>query len=284
MRKLKAIDTSCEEFAKEIISDTAERLQPVYTEIQGKLKSLHDDYDDKFKHDNLQNIIKSSLSSSELRRYGVLYKADREAIQELKFAVLKNDEGIYDDMCPICGIGPANTIDHVVPEGDYPEYCIHPRNLIPLCSDCNGPKRTVFKTETNDRAFWNNYLDESPNKQFLFCDVSMIGNMPRANFYIDNRNRIDNRIYFLIKRTFDRMHILERYNSSSSGKAYEKIKIMARHEIYDEEDVKVWLKDEIAGKDVNDYVAIYLEALMSTKESMKWIMDKLSNLHSSMER
>ena len=284
MRKLEAVDTSCEVFANDIISETSERLQPVYTGIQSKLKDLHDDYDAKFKYDDLQNVSKSSLSSNELSRYGALYKADRNAIQELKFSVLKSDEGIYDDTCPICGVGPANTIDHVVPEGDYPEYCIHPRNLIPLCSDCNGPKRTVFKTDTNERAFWNNYLDVSPDKQFLFCDVAMVGNMPRGNFHIDNRNGIDNRVYSLIKRTFERMHVLERYNSSSSGKAYEKIKTMARHKIYDEEEVKEWLKDEIAGKDINDYVAIYLGALMSSKESMQWIMDTLSVLHVSMEK
>ena len=111
----------------------------------------------------------------------------------------------------------------------------------------------------------------------------MIEGMPRAKFYIENRNGIDTRVYSLIERTFKRMHVLERYNSSSSGKAYEKIKSLARHKIYDEEEVKGWLKDEIAGKDVNDYVAIFLEVLMSSKESMQWIMDKLSVLHSSME-
>ena len=282
MRKLKAIDTTCEEFAKEIISDTAERLQPVYTAIQGKLKNLHDDYDDKFQHDNLQNVNKSGLSSGELNRYGKLYKADCEAIQKLKFQVLRNEIGIYDDVCPICGIGPANTIDHFVPEGEYPEYCIHPRNLIPLCNDCNGPKRTLLKTDTNERALWNNYLDESPNRQFLFCDVAMIEDMPRASFYIDNRNGVDKQVYSRIERTFERMHILEHYNSSSSGKAYYYLKVLASHEIYSEEEVVSWLRDEITGKDVNDFVAVYLDALITSTECMKWILDKLSELHSMM--
>ena len=283
MRKLKAIETSCEEFAGQIINETAERLQAVYTAIQGKLKNLHDDYDDKFLHDNLQNVNKSGLSSSELNRYGKLYKADCEAIQKLKFQVLRNEIGIYDDVCPICGIGPANTIDHFVPEGDYPEYCIHPRNLIPLCNDCNGPKRALLKTDTNERALWNSYLDECPDKQFLFCDVVMIEDMPRADFFIDNRNGIDKGLFSRIDRTFNRMHVLEHYNSSSSGKAFECIKTLARHMIYDEEEVKLWLKDEIARKDVNDFVAVYLNTLISASESMQWIMCKLSELYSSMK-
>lgn len=282
MRKLKAIDASCEEFAKEIISDTAERLQPVYTAIQGKLKNLHDDYDDKFQHDNLQDVKKSGLNSGELKQYGKLYKADSEAIQKLKFQVLKNEIGIYDDICPICGIGPANTIDHFVPEGDYPEYCIHPRNLIPLCNDCNGPKRALLKTDTNERALWNNYLDESPNRQFLFCNVAMIEDMPRASFYIDNRNGVDKQVYSRIERTFERMHILEHYNSSSSGKAYYYLKVLASHEIYNEGEVVSWLSDEIKGKDVNDFVAVYLDALITSTECMKWILDKLLELHSMM--
>lgn len=283
MRKLEAVDTNCEDFAKDIISETSERLQPVYSVIQGKLKSLHDDYDDKFRHDDLQNACKSSLSPSELCRYGALYKADRAAIQGLKFKVLKTEEGIFDDICPICGIGPANTIDHFVPEGDYPEYCIHPRNLIPLCNDCNGPKRGLLKTDANERALWNNYLDVSPDKQFLFCNIAMKEGMPRSEFYIDNRNGIDKRVYSLIERTFERMHVLDRYNSSSSGKAFETIKSLARHKVYEEEEVKRWLRDEISGKDVNDFVAVHLDALMNTDEAMQWIMVTLSVLHSSME-
>lgn len=284
MRKLKAIDTSCEDFAKDIISVTAEWLQPVYTAIQGKLKYLHDDYDDKFQHDNLQNVSKSGLSAGELSRYGKLYKADCDAIQKLKFQVLKNEMGIYDNICPICGIGPANTIDHFVPEGDYPEYCIHPRNLIPLCNDCNGPKRSLLKTDTNERALWNNYLDISPDRQFLFCDVAMIEDMPRANFYIDNRNGIDKKDYSRIERTFERMHVLKHYNGSSSGKAYHYIKVLASHEIYGEGEVKVWLREEINGKDINDFMAVYLDALISSTECMRWIIDKLSELHSIIVR
>ena len=78
------------------------------------------------------------------------------------------------------------------------------------------------------------------------------------------------------------MHILEHYNSSSSGKAYYYIKVLASHEIYSEEEVVSWLRDEITGKDVNDFVAVYLDALITSTECMKWILDKLSELHSMM--
>ena len=37
-------------------------------------------------------------------------------------------------LCPACGeLGRPNTLDHYLPKGKYPHFCITPHNLFPMC-------------------------------------------------------------------------------------------------------------------------------------------------------
>ena len=43
--------------------------------------------------------------------------------------------------CPACGEpGRPNTLDHYLPKGKYPHFCITPHNLFPMCDACQGLK------------------------------------------------------------------------------------------------------------------------------------------------
>lgn len=44
------------------------------------------------------------------------------------------------DICPYCGIGPVETIDHFLPKGRYSSLSVMPVNLVPACRDCNTEK------------------------------------------------------------------------------------------------------------------------------------------------
>ena len=42
------------------------------------------------------------------------------------------------ERCPFCGgIGRPRNIDHFLPKSKFPQYSIHPVNLVPSCRDCN---------------------------------------------------------------------------------------------------------------------------------------------------
>lgn len=49
--------------------------------------------------------------------------------------------------CPICGSSAGITeLDHYLPKSKYPTLCVHPNNLIPICSACNDKKKAKVST------------------------------------------------------------------------------------------------------------------------------------------
>jgi hypothetical protein len=63
----------------------------------------------------------------------------------LDFSNRKMFVGLFKDenqmtVCPLCdGDFNGPEIDHWLPEGKYPALSCHPRNLVPICHDCNKP-------------------------------------------------------------------------------------------------------------------------------------------------
>lgn len=65
-------------------------------------------------------------------------------------------------VCPFCGIHPLHKTsredyDHLAPKALYPLVSVNPRNLAPMCHDCNsknkGQKDVLYTDEGNRRAF-----------------------------------------------------------------------------------------------------------------------------------
>ena len=44
------------------------------------------------------------------------------------------------NICPYCGFGSVETVDHFLPKGRYSSLSVLPLNLVPACRDCNGGK------------------------------------------------------------------------------------------------------------------------------------------------
>lgn len=44
------------------------------------------------------------------------------------------------NLCPYCGFGSVETVDHFLPKGRYSPLSVLPLNLVPACRDCNGEK------------------------------------------------------------------------------------------------------------------------------------------------
>lgn len=73
------------------------------------------------------------------------------------------------DLCPICGIDEPDQLDHHLPQSSYNPLSIYPRNLVPLCHDCNFIKRAH-----DDGNFVHAYFDQVPTTQFVQVDVSIV--------------------------------------------------------------------------------------------------------------
>lgn len=68
--------------------------------------------------------------------------------------------GLYDQIkvssngsCPFCsGIGEVKTVDHYLPKANYPQFSVHPANLVPACRDCNTGKSNRVAEEPEDQV------------------------------------------------------------------------------------------------------------------------------------
>lgn len=72
-------------------------------------------------------------------------------------------------ICPICGFGTPTELDHFIPKSLYPQLCITPSNLIPICRDCNKNKDDAFSKNYMDLPF-HPYFDDM-NEQWLECNI-----------------------------------------------------------------------------------------------------------------
>lgn len=69
------------------------------------------------------------------------------------------------EKCPYCGgIGRPQSLDHYLPKAHFPQYSVHPQNLVPSCRDCNTGKSNDLAINA-DSQYIHPYLD--PDHFFL---------------------------------------------------------------------------------------------------------------------
>lgn len=75
-------------------------------------------------------------------------------------------------LCPACGEpGAPNTLDHYLPKGKYPHFCVTPYNLFPMCDGCQTNKKEKTGDTTNPRFFLHPYFDVFIASQVLELSI-----------------------------------------------------------------------------------------------------------------
>ena len=76
-------------------------------------------------------------------------------------------------ICPACGEpGRPRTLDHYLPKGKYPHFCITPYNLFPMCDACQGEKLEKTGDAKDPRFFLHPYFDIFIAEQVLDLSIS----------------------------------------------------------------------------------------------------------------
>lgn len=171
----------------------------------------YDEYDNGFSAANLTSLHSVALSPKICSDLEKMYTFSNPKIQELKDYILTDDEGRTHNTCLNCNMNEANTMDHFLPKTDYPYFSVHPKNLIPSCSNCNSKKSTNWRSGTTS-LFLNFYIDDIPNVQFLFCNVIKTPSSFKVIFFIQNVYGIDPTEYNVIESHFKRLNICSRLN------------------------------------------------------------------------
>ena len=112
------------------------------------------------------------------RRRGVT-KKELTDVYTLRFAK-KGSVGrrIYDQIislaplgiCPLCGVRPANTLDHYLPKKAFPEFSVFPKNLVPACDTCNKTKSDDVPADKNSQTL-HPYFENFDDKIWLHASL-----------------------------------------------------------------------------------------------------------------
>jgi len=75
-------------------------------------------------------------------------------------------------ICPGCGeLGRPNTLDHYLPKGKYPHFCVTPANLFPMCDACQRAKLEKTGTAHEPRFFLHPYFDVFIAEQVISVEI-----------------------------------------------------------------------------------------------------------------
>ena len=181
--------------------------------FNNNIRILYDDYDNLFDANNLEAIVAHGYVDPEKADLLKLYNYNSAALQKLKNIVTTTEHG-RKVKCQNCTINDVNTFDHLVPKDDFAEFAVNPKNLIPCCSQCNSLKSNNWRND-GIRSSLNLYLDELPRVQYLFVNVEVGNRSIETNFYIDNRNNMDNRLFQLISSHYQQLRLFERFSEAA---------------------------------------------------------------------
>lgn len=200
--------------------------------LQGVSPTVHKAYEayEKRKGD-LGGLKSIPVSPDENEALLNCYESQCEYFKQINDKILKLNYNGRNDDCPYCNVYAAETVDHYLPQKEYPEFSTFPPNLIPSCSRCNTLKNNGWKTgKKNLRLVLHVYYDRIPEERFLFArvnhfDFSIFGRESIVeknrecsimHFYFSNHDaKLDKKSYRLIKRHYKYLKVIERYEECS---------------------------------------------------------------------
>lgn len=224
MRNLIPYTDKSREFIDGLISKcTSSEKKSSCQDIVDRYGEYIDKYDNAFENDDLESLVADhpELCAEEKKQFKSLYSYERSEISKLRHRLLTDERGFENAFCPICEVNLVQTMDHFIPQEQFPLYVVHPKNLIPSCQTCNQHKSAKTLDGSGRRHYWNAYLDAVPVEKFLYCSISEKNGLPHATFDL-HQGDIDNRIFKLLENTMKDQHVLKTYEAGS-GREIERL-------------------------------------------------------------
>jgi 5-methylcytosine-specific restriction endonuclease McrA len=215
MKNLEVYNGDSLDFFKDVVKRKRNpKDDPTYkarlTNLDLPIEGRYLEYDEKYEKDDLQSIPMSVYTEQQGDDMLSLYKFSSKAMVDLRIKLTTTKNKIVSDTCHNCTISEINSFDHYLPKEKYPEFAVHPKNLIPSCTVCNGHKGDNWQID-GKRIFISPYLDILPDLQFLFVEVSATENDMDVKFTIDNPFEIDATLYEIVETHYRKLFLCERF-------------------------------------------------------------------------
>lgn len=125
--------------------------------------------------------------------------------------------------CPMCGTTLPRTFDHYMPGVKFPEFAVHPLNLVPCCSTCNSTKGDDWLSVAGTRQFLHAYTDEVPDVQFVQVTLHQEQTLAGvgATFSLERPAGVTDELWKLIDSHFRRLKLIDRYDERGNDEVAE---------------------------------------------------------------
>ena len=130
------------------------------------------------------------------------------------------------DECPYCGINDPMTLDHYFPKESYPEFSVHPLNLIPICHICNSHYKGIKFLDGGNRIFLHSYFDTFPDFDFLKLEVKI--NREIEISFSNKKDPAHVDFSFLFSNHFSNLGLNERFSKKSAAEIHRKRPALTR--------------------------------------------------------
>ncbi|UOZ08827.1 HNH endonuclease [Amycolatopsis sp. WQ 127309] len=146
--------------------------------------------------------------------------------QKRRFLSVLRDEAMkltYKGLCPMCCSAQVKDLDHYLPRSLYPEFSLLSLNLVPICSRCNGTKRSKIGTvgERFFHAFYDALPEDSPA---LRVDLLFESRGVKAEFSVNPALPTDR--FKLVEYHFDKLELSEHYSVLASQELVERLQAL----------------------------------------------------------
>lgn len=226
--------------------------------------------------DGLKGSSKALGLSQNLR---ACYIGSTQPLVELKKKIKETQPKRLLKYCPMCGTTLPGTFDHYMPAVKFPEFSVHPLNLIPCCAHCNSTKDDDWLSRSGSRQYLHFYADDIPDSLFLkvtlheHASLSGVG----ATFSIERPAGLDDDKWALIESHFFRLKLLERYDERGNDEVAE---IIASCRSFVEEggqSVQGFLQRQAADRagahGANHWIAVLMQKMAQHANLMAWVQN-----------
>lgn len=252
---------------------TRATLVAAHPVIEERYKAYADAVDNR----SLANIESDAyfiLLSEELR---ACYKVATQPLKQLKQAIRDAQPKRLLKYCPMCGTTLPRTFDHYMPGVIFPEFAVHPLNLVPCCATCNSTKDDDWLTAAGKRQFLHAYTDEVPDIQFvqvtLHEEHALAG--VGATFSLVRPAGMDDDLWDLIDSHFRRLKLLDRYDERGNDEVAEILSDCRQFHDAGGQDVRAFLtgraddRRTVYGR--NHWIAVLMGAMAQHPNLEAWV-------------
>jgi hypothetical protein len=266
MKKIKAYQGDTLEFHNKVINSKHHRSTD--PEFKNRVLSLNpivkeqfEEYNKQFNLDNLTSLSTKINDVQEKNDLRSLYNYDTKPFQELNDILTTGSNNTRQPLCPNCTVNNVNTFDHLIPQSEFAEFADLPTNLIPCCSYCNSKKSANWRIG-NKRKYLNLYIDDLPNVQYLFAELSIIDSTIKVKFIVDNRNNIEIEFFTRIYNHYKDLELCDLFSRNCDNTISEIKTELHKYRVYLHKDVLKKINIDIEAENFKKYGFNYWKSIL----------------------